>query len=129
VDNTFLFNTLLFNTLLFNTLLFTAFSDCVFLQVPCGNQFELLGRQVYLAVSNKCPQDMAGKPRKVSSARLFTTLYYSIVLVSAEALWWRWQQCADVDHMSEVQMFRDACSHVLVVVSAVAASGSGLLYV
>jgi hypothetical protein len=37
----------------------------VLLQVPCGNQFELLGRQVYLAVSNKCPQDMAGKPRKV----------------------------------------------------------------
>lgn len=34
-------------------------------QVPCGNQFELLGRQVYLAVSNKCPQDMAGKPRQV----------------------------------------------------------------
>uniref|UniRef100_A0A383W6M8 VPS10 domain-containing protein n=1 Tax=Tetradesmus obliquus TaxID=3088 RepID=A0A383W6M8_TETOB len=33
-------------------------------KVPCGNQFELLGRQVYLAVSNKCPQDMAGKPRK-----------------------------------------------------------------
>jgi hypothetical protein len=44
------------------------------LQVPCGNQFELLGRQMYLAVSNKCPQDMDGKPRKVSSAGLFITL-------------------------------------------------------
>eukprot|EP00878_Enallax_costatus_P010257 GHUV01010707.1.p1 GENE.GHUV01010707.1~~GHUV01010707.1.p1 ORF type:complete len:710 (+),score=160.81 GHUV01010707.1:152-2131(+) len=34
-------------------------------KVPCGNQFELLGREIYLAVSNKCPQDMSGKPRTV----------------------------------------------------------------
>eukprot|EP00879_Flechtneria_rotunda_P009745 GHRR01010194.1.p1 GENE.GHRR01010194.1~~GHRR01010194.1.p1 ORF type:complete len:606 (+),score=150.47 GHRR01010194.1:219-2036(+) len=34
-------------------------------KIPCGNQFEQLGRQLYLAVSNSCPQDMSGKPRTV----------------------------------------------------------------
>jgi hypothetical protein len=35
----------------------------VVLQVRCGNQFELLGRQIYLAVSNRCPVDLDGKSR------------------------------------------------------------------
>lgn len=34
-------------------------------KVSCGNQFELLGRQIYLAVSNRCPTDFDGKPRSV----------------------------------------------------------------
>ncbi len=36
-----------------------------YMQVPCGNQFEQLGREIYLAVSNKCPLDMAGHKRTV----------------------------------------------------------------
>lgn len=37
-------------------------------QVPCGNQFELLGRQIYLAVSNRCPVDFDGRSRTLDPA-------------------------------------------------------------
>lgn len=47
-------------------------------QVSCGNQFELLGQQIYLAVSNKCPDGAAGAarptdPSSVSGITLHTS--------------------------------------------------------
>ena len=34
-------------------------------RVACGNQFEVVGRELYLARANRCPTDMAGKPAAV----------------------------------------------------------------
>lgn len=34
------------------------------LNIKCGNQFEILGRSIYLALANSCPTDIHGKPRK-----------------------------------------------------------------
>lgn len=36
-------------------------------RVACGNQFELVGQAVYLALANSCPTDINGKERKGSS--------------------------------------------------------------
>lgn len=46
-------------------------------RIACGNQFELLGRQVYLAVSNSCPTTMDGKPSKGDTSGLPGITLYS----------------------------------------------------
>ncbi|KAI8465440.1 MAG: hypothetical protein J3K34DRAFT_525363 [Monoraphidium minutum] len=48
-------------------------------KVQCGNQFELMGSSIYLAVSNKCPVDPDGKKRRVDAGGLpGITLYTSV---------------------------------------------------